>query len=80
MEVRGIDLVMIDADTAGCISTFLSRDRTLDTWRLAILGLCYRNLSVVVGELDGGARVYFSRLENLAGLVLRAIAAKGERD
>ncbi|MFO0813627.1 MAG: hypothetical protein U0796_10440 [Gemmatales bacterium] len=71
--VEGIDLIHIDADTAGCVSTFLSQGNRLDPWRLAILGLCYHDLPVVVAGLDGAAREYFARLEELAGLVLYRI-------
>ena len=69
-EVGGIDLILIDADTAGCVSTFLSRGGRRDAWRRAILGLCYHHLAVVVSGLEGGAQEYFARLEKLAGLVL----------
>jgi hypothetical protein len=71
--VAGIDLIHLDADTAGCVSTFLANGGRLDTWRLAILGLCYRHLAVVAAGLTGEAHEYFARLEKLAGLVLRAI-------
>ena len=71
--VGGIDLILIDADTAGCVSTFLSRGGRLDPRRVAILGLCYRNLAIVVAGLEGQAREYFARLEKLSGLVLCAV-------
>lgn len=68
-SVDDIDLVMLDSNTAGCVSTFVSRG-TLDSWRLAVLGLCYRDLAVVVRNLLGESEVYFARLEELARLVL----------
>ncbi|MBM3982252.1 MAG: hypothetical protein FJ304_18695 [Planctomycetes bacterium] len=71
--VSGIDLIHIEADTAGCVSAFLVRGGQLDPWRLAVLGLCYHHLAVVVSGLNGEARDYFSRLEKLAGLVFRTI-------
>ena len=72
-EVAGIDLIMLDANAAGCISTFISRGRKLDLWRLAILGLCYHSLALVTADLEGEAHDYFARLEELAGLVLAAV-------
>jgi len=72
-EIGGIDLVLLDATTAGCASTFLARSRKLDPWRLSVLGLCYHDLAVVVAGLKGEARAYFARLEELASLVLCAV-------
>jgi hypothetical protein len=78
-EVAAIDLVLIDAETAGCVSTFLGQAGRLDPWRLAILGLCYRNLAVVAAVLEGEDREYFTRLEELAGMVLCALRDKSKR-
>ncbi len=75
-EILGIDLVMLDADTAGCIDTYLRQKKNnnkLDTWRTAILGICYRNLSLIVRELSGEAKEYFTALETMARLTLEAI-------
>ena len=71
-EVAGHDLVALDSTTAGCVSTFLVRG-TLDTGRHAVLDLCYHDLGLVVAEVEGEERVYFGRLERLAGLVLEAV-------
>jgi hypothetical protein len=71
-EVAGYDLVLLDSDTAGCLCTIVSRG-TLDTWRLAVLGLCYHGLCLVGAQLHGEERSYFSRLEDLAGMVLQAV-------
>jgi hypothetical protein len=79
-EIKGIDLVLIDADTAGCVSTFLERNGHLDQCRLAILGLCYHHLGLVVAGLKGEGRDYFSRLEELAGLVLSAVRDSSKRE
>ena len=78
-EVAGWDLVLLDAATAGCLSTFVERG-TLDTWRLAGLGLCYHDLVRVVLEVDGEEHAYFDRLERLAGLVLEAVCDGSQRD
>ncbi len=71
-EVAGHDLIALDYTTAGCVNTFLARG-TLDTWRLAVLGLCYHGLGLVVPEVEGEERAYFGRLERLAGLVLESV-------
>lgn len=71
-EVAGHDLIALDYTAAGCISTFFSSG-SLDTWRLAVLGLCYHGLGLVVAQLDGEERTYFARLDRLVGLVLEAV-------
>lgn len=71
-EIDGIDFVMLDADIAGCVSTFLKRG-TLDLWRTAILGVCYRNVTYVLPQLPDEGRLYFERLERLARLVLDVV-------
>ncbi len=72
-EIEGIDLVLLDSTVAGCISSFLKNDRQLDLGRTAILGLCYREISIVLRTLKGEAEEYFTRLESMSKLVLQAI-------
>ncbi len=73
-DIEGIDLVRLDADIAGCVSTFLKRRRTLDVWRTAVLGMCYRDATFVLQRItDEEGRRHFSRLEELARLTLDAI-------
>ena len=69
-EVDGIDFVLLDADIAGCVTTFLESDRSLDLWRTAILGVCYRDVSQVLPQMPAEGRRYFELLEGLARLVL----------
>ena len=71
-DVEGIDVVMLDADIAGCVSTYLRR-RQLDLWRTAVLGVCYRNVTYVLERMPVQSRVYFERLERLARMVLDAV-------
>jgi hypothetical protein len=73
-HIDGIDFVMLDADIAGCVSTFLSRRRSLDVWRTAVLGASYRNVTFVLQHVnDEEGRRHFSRLEALARLTLDAL-------
>jgi hypothetical protein len=69
-DIDGVDFVLLDADIAGCVQTFLKRKRTLDPWRMAVLGICYRNARYVLPHLEPEPRAYFERLEQLAGAVL----------
>ncbi len=73
-EVEGTDLVLLDADIAGCVDTFLADGAPLDPQRLAILGLCYRDASRAVLTLSSPARDHYARLEALARQVLEAHA------
>ena len=74
-EIDGIDFVMLDADIAGCVMTFLKQG-SLDVFNTAWLGLCYRNACYVVTILYEEGVGHFGRLERLAELVLREIHRK----
>ena len=72
-EVSGIDVTSLDSFATGCIDTFLHNGGKLDLGRTALLGLCYRDLSVALTKLAGERRDYFARLETMARLVLEAV-------
>ena len=71
-DINGIDFVMLDADIAGCVKTFIERD-TLNLSQVAMLGLCYRRVSYVLPALYEEGAIYFWRLELMAELVLKEI-------
>jgi hypothetical protein len=71
--IEGIDLVLLDSDIAGCVSTFITNNGQLDLFRTAILGRCYRDSTIVTSHLAGEAKERFSRLETLSNLVLKDI-------
>jgi hypothetical protein len=75
-EISGIDLVMLDADTAGCISTFLGCAGRLDSQRRTILSQCRSELEAAVQTLEGESANYFRRLSEIAQLVLEATSVK----
>ena len=75
-EVNGVDLVMLDASVAGCVSYFVSRGR-LDTRRHDILASDVSALADIVPQLDGYARLYFARLHTLALAVITEIGGTG---
>ncbi len=72
-EVAGVDLVLLDSTIAGCVSTYLNSKGCFDLWYTAILGLCYRDVTIVASKLEGEAQGYFGRWEELIRLVLEAI-------
>ena len=72
-EIEGIDLVMLDADIAGCVSTFVSAGH-LDLDRKRILSQCREEIEVVLQSLQGEAKDYYTRLHKLAVLILEDCA------
>ena len=73
-ELGGIELVMLDADIAGCVERFLATAE-LDAQYAALLGRCYRDASLVARQLtEAHEQVYFARLERLAATVLEALS------
>lgn len=75
-QVEGIELVLLEADIARCISTFLQNGARLDPECAAILRRCHRDASVVVRVMSEPTRAYFLRLERVAAAVLGALSAK----
>ena len=73
-DIDGIDLVMADADTAGCLQTYFT-DHKLAPTHIAILGRCYHDLGIVQRRLSGDAQTHFQRLEVLAGMALESLSA-----
>jgi len=68
-DVRGIDLVMLDADVAGCISTFLTKGQ-LDQRQKEALYFCNDCLNTVTLELQGYEGWYYRQLKTLTSAVI----------
>ncbi|GAC1446818.1 MAG: hypothetical protein NVSMB56_09120 [Pyrinomonadaceae bacterium] len=71
VEIRGIDLVRIDSDIAGCVSTFLTRGR-LDQSQKETLYYCNDCLDVVILELQGYEGWYYRQLKSLTSAIMEA--------
>ena len=69
-EIHGIDLAMLDADTAGLIEKFIGYNFKLTSTDFDLLKRLSTELKAVTKELEGQARTYFSTLWNLADRVL----------
>ncbi len=65
-EIHGIDLVMLDAETAGIIDKFIGYKYKLTRTDFDQLKRLSVELKTVTKELDGQSRTYFSTLWNLA--------------
>jgi len=73
-EIKGVDLVSLDAFTAGCVHTFLEEKGQLSLLKISTLGLCYHDLGIIIPEItQPEAHEYFSRLEKLAKQVLESL-------
>jgi hypothetical protein len=74
-EVGDIDVVQLDADTAGYVSTRLADGGRLDPERTRILTACVKDLdTVLAGFADGEERYYLQQLRILATAVLARTA------
>lgn len=69
--ISGVDMVMLDADVAGCVSGWLNNGGAVDE-RWDVLATRVRELERVVPELSGYEAVYFKRLLDMTALVLEA--------
>ncbi|CAL9589324.1 hypothetical protein SUDANB106_05209 [Streptomyces sp. enrichment culture] len=77
VEFEGIDMVMLDADTAGGVCTWLSNGGALDPKRRRILQARFEDLARVIPQIsDPSGRQYYQRLHQLALLVLSVPNAK----
>ena len=70
-EIAGVDMVMLDADVAGCVSVWLSSNGRLDEWRKTVLLQCLDELDRIVPLLqDADEREYYERVRQLARAAL----------
>jgi hypothetical protein len=67
-EVHGVDLVMLDADTAGIVSHVIGGTPLTSDQRI-ILNQLIAEFDRVVPALTGHARQYFERLAAMSRLV-----------
>ncbi|MCG3043296.1 hypothetical protein L7D48_22450 [Streptomyces sp. S1A] len=66
-------MVMLDADTAGCVCTWLNNGGALDPERRHILQTRLENLARIVPQISApSGRRYYQRLHQLALLILSA--------
>ena len=73
-DLDGVDFVMLDADIAGCVDSFMKHSK-LTVFQASTLGLCYHNSSQVISVLYEEGTEYFWRLSRLAELVLREVVS-----
>lgn len=71
--LAGVDMVMVDADTAGCVQVWLDSSANLDEARIGILRTCREEIERVLTILtDPVESEYYAVLRDLANAVLQA--------
>ncbi|MGW8742608.1 hypothetical protein [Streptomyces sp. WAC 04229] len=66
---------MLDADTSGCVLTWLNNDGALDPEGSRILQSCIEDLDRVIPEITDRAGIhYYQRLHRLALLVTAGLS------
>lgn len=69
MEIKKIDLVLLDSDTAGLIDKFISHGK-LNQNDKKNLNICFKELLIVVEKLKGNEREYFNILKDMVNLII----------
>jgi hypothetical protein len=72
-EIDGVDLVLVDADLAGCVVHFLGVKFRDDDFQLGILRQIASELDRIVPKMSGEIARYFKREALLAHATLRAL-------
>ncbi|MFF9127801.1 hypothetical protein ACF09J_31825 [Streptomyces sp. NPDC014889] len=70
VELAGVDMVLLDADIAGCVSTWRTNGGVLDIERQKVLRNCIADVDQVMPLLNDAEHIcYYRRLRQLAQLV-----------
>ena len=70
-EIGSFDLVLLDAEIAGHVSSSLTIG-ALPSARARRLASCLAGVDLVLEHLEGPSLIYFQRLRRMAALVLEA--------
>ena len=72
-QIQGVDLVLLDGDTAGCIDSYFRKSGTqtsLSPEKQEMLSRCRTELSIVVKSLQDDSKEYFQRLLTISDTIL----------
>ncbi|MEU5721015.1 hypothetical protein [Micromonospora sp. NPDC047738] len=69
LDIAGVEMILLDADIAGCVSVWLDSNGQLDDWRRTAVASCLRQLDLVQPLLAGQEAAYYRRLRDLAELI-----------
>lgn len=77
VDIKGVDLLAVDSDLAGCIYSWMSNDRWLtDAWR-SFIARRIGDIDAAMGALDQDEAEYYARLRELAAMVIEPDTAGG---
>jgi hypothetical protein len=65
------ELMTIDTVISGCVQYYLASREGLDDRRVEMLRSCQEDLTALLPEMDADVSSYFTRLSELAALLLR---------
>jgi hypothetical protein len=68
-EIAGVEMILLDADIAGCVCVWLDRSGQLDARRRSVIASCLDKLNLVLPLLVDQEADYYRRLRDLAALV-----------
>jgi hypothetical protein len=71
-DVAGVEMVLLDADVAGCVSTWLHDRGILDGQQWDHLAICEQRLIRILPELEGFEAEYYQRLLDMTILLLES--------
>ena len=71
VELKGIDLVLLDSLAAGCISSLVDPAGQPDPEKLSLLAELSKQIQAVTVQLDGEVRHYFAHLGGVAEAAFR---------
>ncbi len=78
VEISGVNLIKLDAKTAGCVAYYLRSKKALPEEKRSLLVECIESLERVLPDLKGPGKDYFERLWRL-GCLVRQQGAGGAR-
>lgn len=78
-DVAGVEMVMLDSDVVGCVSTWLDNGGAVEDRWWDVLATCERQLERVVPELSGYEASYYRRLLDMTALVLDTASGSPSR-
>jgi hypothetical protein len=65
------ELMTLDTVISGCVQYYLESHEGLDDRRVEMLRNCQEDLTALLSEMDANTSGYFTRLSQLAALLLR---------
>lgn len=71
-DANGVEMVSLDSNVSGCVSTWLGNGGRIDDLRWNLLADCEQKLNRAIPALDGYEASYYRRLLDMTVLILRS--------